>query len=182
MLRMYKRSGRKLFLATNSLWDYTHVVMNYLCSGRVGREKNDDWLQLFDVVIVGCAKPGFFSERRPLFSVDPADGALRNTDGGAPIIPIGSEDLPAENLGSTASVLDLQEGDKALVFQGGNYIDLHKMLGVSSGTQCLYIGDHIYGDILRSKKSLGWRTMLDFQLCRLCTLFTVFTMMMLYMP
>lgn len=26
--------------------------------------------------------------------------------------------------------------------------------------QCLYIGDHIYGDILRSKKSLGWRTML----------------------
>ena len=35
MLRMYKRSGRKLFLATNSLWDYTHVVMNYLirCGG-----------------------------------------------------------------------------------------------------------------------------------------------------
>jgi hypothetical protein len=28
---MLKRSGRKLFLATNSLWDYTHVVMNYLC-------------------------------------------------------------------------------------------------------------------------------------------------------
>jgi hypothetical protein len=23
MLKMYKRSGRKLFLATNSLWDYT---------------------------------------------------------------------------------------------------------------------------------------------------------------
>lgn len=30
MLQMYKRSGRKLFLATNSLWDYTNVVMNYL--------------------------------------------------------------------------------------------------------------------------------------------------------
>jgi hypothetical protein len=30
MLRMLQRSGRKLFLATNSLWDYTHVVMNYL--------------------------------------------------------------------------------------------------------------------------------------------------------
>lgn len=26
--------------------------------------------------------------------------------------------------------------------------------------QVLYVGDHIYGDILRSKKSLGWRTML----------------------
>lgn len=31
MLQMYKKSGRKLFLATNSLWDYTNVVMNYLC-------------------------------------------------------------------------------------------------------------------------------------------------------
>ncbi|KAI8472984.1 MAG: purine 5'-nucleotidase [Monoraphidium minutum] len=160
MLRMYKAAGRKLFLATNSLWDYTNVVMNHLCSGRVGRDKNDDWLDLFDVVIVGCAKPGFFSERRPLFAVDPADGSLANTDGGAPIIPIDAADLPADNLGSTASVLDLQEGDKGRVFQGGNYVDLHKMLGITSGTECLYIGDHIYGDILRSKKSLGWRTML----------------------
>ena len=29
-----------------------------------------------------------------------------------------------------------------------------------SGLQVLYVGDHIYGDILRSKKTLGWRTML----------------------
>lgn len=160
MLKMYKRSGRKLFLATNSLWDYTHVVMNYLCSGLTGRRKTEEWLRLFDVVIVGCAKPGFFSERRPLFAVEPSDGSLRNTDGGAPIIPIGLDDLPEDTLGSTASRLDLGDEDKAAVFQGGNYVDLHKMLGVSSGTEVLYIGDHIYGDILRSKKSLGWRTML----------------------
>ena len=49
----YKRSGRKLFLATNSLWDYTHVVMNYLLGGRVGPDKNEDWLEFFDVVITG---------------------------------------------------------------------------------------------------------------------------------
>ena len=42
---------------------------------------------------------GFFSERRPLFAVDPSDGSLRNTDGGAPIIPIGLDDLPADNVG-----------------------------------------------------------------------------------
>ena len=34
------------------------------------------------------------------------------------------------------------------------------MLGVSSGNQILYVGDHIYGDVMRSKKTLGWRTML----------------------
>jgi hypothetical protein len=37
---------------------------------------------------------------------------------------------------------------------------LHERLGVSSGPEILYVGDHIYGDILRSKKELGWRTML----------------------
>jgi hypothetical protein len=54
-------------------------------------------------------QPGFFSERRPLFSVDPADGALRNTDGGAPIIPIGSEDLPAENVSRARAVCCVQD-------------------------------------------------------------------------
>ena len=30
MLEAFRRSGRKTFLLTNSLWDYTQVVMNYL--------------------------------------------------------------------------------------------------------------------------------------------------------
>ncbi len=29
-LESLRASGRKVFLATNSLWDYTHVVMNFL--------------------------------------------------------------------------------------------------------------------------------------------------------
>lgn len=55
-------------------------------------------------------------------------------------------------MGSTMSQLDVGDDDSAAVFQGGNYTDLHQMLGVKSGTQVLYVGDHIYGDILRSKK------------------------------
>lgn len=53
ILDMYKCSGRKIFLATNSLWDYTNVVMNYLVSNRVGSDRNEDWLEYFDVVITG---------------------------------------------------------------------------------------------------------------------------------
>ncbi len=41
------------------------------------------------------------------------------------------------------------------MFQGGSVIDLHKMLGVSSGSQVLYVGDHIYSDLLRSRKVGG---------------------------
>ena len=53
IMDMYRAAGKKLFVATNSLWDYTHVVMNFLLSGRVGSEKNEDWLEYFDVVITG---------------------------------------------------------------------------------------------------------------------------------
>ena len=30
MLKEFRRAGKKVFLVTNSLWDYTQVVMNYL--------------------------------------------------------------------------------------------------------------------------------------------------------
>lgn len=36
----------------------------------------------------------------------------------------------------------------------------HVAQGLCTCPQVLYVGDHIYGDILRSKKTLGWRTML----------------------
>jgi hypothetical protein len=55
LLEALRASGRKLFLATNSLWDYTHVVMNFLLSGRTGARKNMDWLEYFDAVITGAA-------------------------------------------------------------------------------------------------------------------------------
>jgi HAD superfamily 5'-nucleotidase-like hydrolase len=44
-------------------------------------------------------------------------------------------------------------------FQGGNAHWLEAQLG-AQGEEVLYVGDHIYGDILRSKKHLSWRTML----------------------
>jgi hypothetical protein len=43
------------------------------------------------------------------------------------------------------------------IFHGGNARQLEDALGFS-GDQILYFGDHTYGDILRSKKNLGWRT------------------------
>ena len=43
MLKMLRASGRKLFLATNSLWDYTHVIMNFVLEGRSGADKSYDW-------------------------------------------------------------------------------------------------------------------------------------------
>ena len=42
-------------------------------------------------------------------------------------------------------------------YTGGDSFFLEKMIGAGAD-EILYFGDHTYGDILRSKKSVGWRT------------------------
>ncbi|CAG9464098.1 unnamed protein product [Pedinophyceae sp. YPF-701] len=184
MLEMLRASGKRVFLATNSLWDYANVVMNYIIDGKVGDAKDTSWLRMFDIVVVGCSKPKFFSERSALFRVDPETGLLQNTDNGAPTVPVdqqaaaysasdailqsaelGTDDerLPAASSSAhpkPRTADSARHHDPAPVFQGGFYADLHRTLGVTRGEEVLYVGDHIYGDILRSKKHLGWRTML----------------------
>lgn len=156
MLEMLRDSGRSTFLVTNSLWDYTNIVMNFLCRRRTANVNTGlsfEWLKYFDVVITGSAKPGFFHEdnRANLFEVVPDSGMLVNTDNGTPMPQVGSTvpHIPSKGLGNGCRV-----------FQGGNVAHLHKLLNIGSSSQVLYVGDHIYGDILRSKKVLGWRTML----------------------
>lgn len=52
-----------------------------------------------------------------------------------------------------------EENLKKKVMSGGNIQDFHRMFGVL-GREVLYVGDHIYGDIMRSKKDSLWRTCL----------------------
>ncbi len=44
-------------------------------------------------------------------------------------------------------------------FSGGHAAWLESLLG-AQGEEVLYVGDHIYGDVLRSKKNASWRTLL----------------------
>ncbi len=50
-------------------------------------------------------------------------------------------------------------GDLPNAFSGGNTAWLEAKLQ-AQGEQILYVGDHIYGDVLRSKKNASWRTLL----------------------
>lgn len=134
-LTRLRESGRKVFMVTNSLWDYTHVVMNYIL-GNDSRILNHSWLDYFDIVVTGSMKPRFFMGSQPLYEIDLGTGYLKNV-----------EFINAE----------------CKVYQGGHFRHLHEMLRVTKGSEILYVGDHIYGDILRSKKELGWRTMLVIQ-------------------
>ena len=127
-LHKLRSGGKKLFLLTNSLFAYTDVVMSYVLDGRL--HEYPSWRNYFDVVIVGAQKPRFFSEHAPFFEVGEDDIVLAET---------------AESL------------ERGRIYQGGNLTDFERLVGIS-GDRILYVGDHIYGDILRSKKSSLWRT------------------------
>ncbi len=133
-LHKLRSSGKKLFLLTNSLFDYTDAVMKFLLDGE--RKAYPSWRNYFDVVIVGGAKPAFFNERRPFHQIDTASGQ--------------------------ASPGDATRLSQGKVYQGGNVIDFETMSHVK-GENVLYIGDHIYGDILRLRKQHMWRTAMVLQ-------------------
>jgi HAD superfamily 5'-nucleotidase-like hydrolase len=134
-LHKLRSSGKRLFLLTNSLWDYTAAVMAWLLDGALPAYPS--WRSYFDVIVVGAAKPSFFTERTPFQELDPQTGRkLREFKDG-----------------------QLQRGR---VYHAGNLQDFEKMVGFG-GDKTLYIGDHIYGDMLRSKKSSNWRTAMIIQ-------------------
>lgn len=134
-LHKFRSSGKKLFLLTNSLYDYTSVVMSYLLDGE--RKAYPSWRNYFDIVIVGGAKPAFFNELRPFVQID-----------------------PATNTPITNGEIKHLTRDK--IYQGGNVVAFEQMTGIK-GEQVLYIGDHIYGDILRLRKQHMWRTAMVLQ-------------------
>ncbi|MGL5741126.1 MAG: HAD-IG family 5'-nucleotidase [Legionella sp.] len=94
-------------------------------------KKGEHWIDLFEFVITLANKPRFFYDNLRFLSVHPASGTMSNTVG--PIVPG--------------------------VYQGGNAKKFTEDLHVR-GDEILYIGDHIYGDILRLKKDCNWRTAL----------------------
>lgn len=149
MLQNYKDSGVKVFLLTNSYWEYTVTAMNYLYHGKKVDEEllnKNEWMELFDLVVVGSCKPAYLTDPYlNLFRVEPETGSLRNTDGLFEI----------DALGEDGAAKFLEQGK---TFQGGNWKHLQAMLDIEAGEEILYVGDHLYADVLRSKRALGWRS------------------------
>eukprot|EP00579_Thalassiosira_antarctica_P001816 CAMPEP_0201867902 /NCGR_PEP_ID=MMETSP0902-20130614/1988_1 /ASSEMBLY_ACC=CAM_ASM_000551 /TAXON_ID=420261 /ORGANISM="Thalassiosira antarctica, Strain CCMP982" /LENGTH=648 /DNA_ID=CAMNT_0048393167 /DNA_START=98 /DNA_END=2044 /DNA_ORIENTATION=- len=149
MLRGFRDEGVKVFLLTNSYWEYTVTAMNYLYHEKLVDEelqKKNEWLELFDLVVVGSCKPAYLTDPYlNLFRVVPEDGSLKNTDGMFEI----------EALGEDGATKFLEMGK---TFQGGNWNHLQAMLDIEAGEEILYVGDHLYADVLRSKRALGWRS------------------------
>jgi len=134
-LHKFRSSGKRLFLLTNSAWDYTSQVMSYLLDGVRGGYPS--WRNYFDIIVVSAAKPEFFTDDHPFVELD-ADGAPT---------------------AKTVSDGPLQRGR---VYSGGNLKEFQTR-AQAHGDRVLFVGDHIYGDMLRSRKSSNWRTAMVLQ-------------------
>jgi HAD superfamily 5'-nucleotidase-like hydrolase len=91
--------------------------------------EHESWVDLFEFVITFAQKPKFFYDDLKFLKIDPATGTMTNMD----------------------------EKLKPGVYQSGNAKKFTTDLNLE-GDDILYIGDHIYGDILRLKKECNWRT------------------------
>lgn len=94
-------------------------------------EDGETWQTLFEYVITLAQKPRFFYDNIQFLKINPLDGTMSNMSG-----PF-----------------------KSGIYQGGNAKQFTDELALN-GDEILYIGDHIYGDILRLKKDCNWRTAL----------------------
>lgn len=94
-------------------------------------KEHKSWTEVFDLVITFSKKPRFFYEGSSYIAIDPDSGNMQNFDG--PII----------------------KG----IYQGGNAKKLQEDQGLE-GEEILYLGDHIYGDVVTLKKTFNWRTAL----------------------
>ncbi len=125
-----KVAGKKLLLITNSEWSFTSKMMAHAYDRHLPGDMT--WRQLFDVVIVSARKPVFFTEHGPFFEVVDESGLLRPLSG------------------------PLKAGG---IYLGGSAAQVESDLGIS-GDEILYVGDHMFGDVHVSKRTLSWRTAL----------------------
>ena len=123
-------AGKTLFLLTNSGWDYTNCMMTYILDNE--NEDFPSWRDYFEFTIVAAGKPAFFTGSSPFLEVMTDSGLLKS------------------HSGSLA---------RHRIYQSGS-ASLFQKLAKFHGDEILYVGDHIFGDIMLSKGKLNWRTLL----------------------
>ncbi len=92
-----------------------------------------DWSELFEVVVTLSQKPRFFYDSLAYLKIDPNTALMSNLEG--PLV--------------------------SGIYQGGNAKQMQADLGLKAN-EILYLGDHIFGDVVSLKKTVNWQTGLIF--------------------
>jgi len=130
-LELCREGGKNLFLLTNSPWPFVDAGMRHVLRDQLSAADLDDWPALFDVVIVSARKPDWYTKRHLGFRRVDRQGKFLFED-----------------------VTELQRGH---VYSGGCMQEFVKLTGWS-GSDVIYMGDHIYSDLSKPNKFASWKT------------------------
>ncbi|XP_018650583.1 putative cytosolic purine 5-nucleotidase [Schistosoma mansoni] len=134
LLDRLRVNGAKVFLLTNSDFEYSHAIMSYILGDPRPDGTIRKWTSYFDYIVTDARKPAFFQE--------------------GTILRVVCQDTGQPSIGHHMGPLETGQ-----IYSGGSCEVFSNLIG-ARGKDVLYVGDHVYGDILKSKKTVGWRTYL----------------------
>lgn len=144
-LESLRARGVKLFLLTNSLPEYTDVLMSY--------SFGSDWPKLFDIVSVAAQKPLFFTQKRPFYAVQfPKDRSFKQYPG--PEYTVTPKPLTKSEVISMSFHHETQSVHSLI---NGSISSLLELLDFNPSRFC-YFGDHLKNDVSIPKQFLKWNT------------------------
>ncbi|CAH8838999.1 unnamed protein product [Trichobilharzia szidati] len=134
LLDRLRVNGAKVFLLTNSDFEYSDAIMSYILEIPRPDGTIRKWTTYFDYIVTDARKPAFFQE--------------------GTILRVVSQETGQPSIGHHMGPLETGQ-----IYSGGSCEVFSSLIG-ARGKDVLYVGDHVYGDILKSKKTVGWRTYL----------------------
>jgi 5'-nucleotidase len=114
-----------------------------------------DWKSFFDYILVDAQKPLFFAEGTTLRIIDPNTGSMKL---GSYAGQLQQNEVYSGGNHTNKSLMNIYDSLSSFFVKGSCEV-VSKLIG-SMGKDVLYVGDHIFGDIIKSKKQKAWRTML----------------------
>uniref|UniRef100_A0A7S4AAZ1 5'-nucleotidase domain-containing protein n=1 Tax=Pseudo-nitzschia australis TaxID=44445 RepID=A0A7S4AAZ1_9STRA len=142
VLRNLKGSGKRLIFASNSPFWYVDAGMKYVLG--------DEWMDIWDAVIVSAGKPAFYTEtRRPFREVNTETNRVRFQK----VEKLESGKVFTEGcLRELTKLMDWRvSGDK----DDGQ---VESMGPLNMNSNVLYIGDSLFADLVDAKREYGWLT------------------------
>lgn len=126
LLTQWRDAGKQLFLLTNSSFPFVHEGMSFIVD-------DENWRELFDIVITAANKPKFFTEDTPFRC------------------------LNHQKETSFAMWHPVTEADLDSVLVGGSVERLANVAGWLN-RDVLYFGDHLHSDLFEPRRTRGWYT------------------------
>mmetsp|Transcript_17024 Transcript_17024/g.38866 ORF Transcript_17024/g.38866 Transcript_17024/m.38866 type:complete len:627 (+) Transcript_17024:89-1969(+) len=134
-----KDSGKRLIFASNSPFWYVDAGMKYVLG--------DQWMDLWDVVIVSAGKPAFYTEiRRPFREVNTETNRVR------------FEKVDKLESGKVYTEGCLRELTQLMDWKKIDGSDDEVMGPLNMNSNVLYIGDSLFADLVDAKREFGWIT------------------------